>query len=139
MNIITVLLVQRLVAAVLLCGVYKSEVDYLNPFLAVLLDMQMHTLGGRMEIAALSPAPLQVSYLVFPGTSGARFFQYLLADAVVAPAEHAPYYSEALLLLPPSYQVSFYDRYEPAEALRALFGDVAESGREREMVAALRR
>lgn len=107
--------------------------------LAVLLDMQMHTLGGRMEIAALSPAPLQVSYLVFPGTSGARFFQYLLADAVVAPAEHAPHYSEALLLLPPSYQVSFYDRYEPAEAHRALFGDVAESGREREMVAALRR
>lgn len=54
MNIITVLLVQRLVAAVLLCGVYKSEVDYLNPFLAVLLDMVESYSTNTIEKSILS-------------------------------------------------------------------------------------
>ncbi len=80
--------------------------------LDVLLDLQMHTLGHRLEVAALRPAALQVNYLVFPGSSGAAFFDFLVADRVVAPPEHAPHYSEALLLLPPTYQVSFYDSLE---------------------------
>lgn len=78
--------------------------------LDILLDMQLHTLGHRLEITAHRPAPIQINYLVYPGTSGAAFFNYIIADAVVTPAEHAPHYSESLLLLPPTYQVSFFDR-----------------------------
>ena len=78
--------------------------------LHLLLDMQLHTLGHRFEITAHKPAPVQINYLVYPGTSGANFMNYIIADPVVIPAEQASFYSESLLLLPPTYQVSFYDR-----------------------------
>ena len=77
----------------------------------ILLDMQLHTLGHRLLITAAQPAPLQINYLVYPGTSGASFLQYLLTDRTVTPAEHSVFYSESLLMLPSTYQVSFYDRY----------------------------
>ena len=77
----------------------------------ILLDMQIHTLGHRLQITAAQPAPIQMNYLVYPGTSGASFLQYIVSDRIVTPAEHAPYYSEAYLMLPSSYQMSFYDRY----------------------------
>jgi hypothetical protein len=93
----------------------------------VLLDLQIHTLGSRLEITASGVAPTVVNYLVYPGTSGARFYDYLVADEVVVPAEHAPHYSEALLLLPPTYQVSGYEEYEiPLE--RELFVTAEERG-----------
>lgn len=77
-----------------------------NDSLDLLLDMQLHTLGHRMEITATRLASTQVSYLVFPGTSGATFLDYIIGDRVVTPPEHAGYYSESLLLMPPTYQVS---------------------------------
>ena len=77
----------------------------------ILLDMQLHTLGHRLHITAAQPAPVQMNYLVYPGTSGASFLQYLVTDRVVTPAQHAAHYSEAFLMLPSTYQISFYDRY----------------------------
>lgn len=77
----------------------------------VLYDMQVHTLGNRLKALSFRPAPVQVNYLVYPGTSGTLFLDYLVADRVVAPAEHARWYSEALMLLPPSYQMSYYTRH----------------------------
>ena len=75
----------------------------------VLLDMQVHTLGNRMMIPALQPAAVQVNYLVYPGTSGTSFLHSIVADRVVLPAEHGKHYTESVLLLPPSYQISYYD------------------------------
>lgn len=77
----------------------------------ILLDMQVHTLGNRMMILAHQPAYLQVNYLVYPGTSGAPFLDHIVVDHIVAPPEHAQYYSESYLLLPPTYQISYYDRH----------------------------
>ena len=74
----------------------------------ILIDLQGHTLGGRPEIGARRPAPIQVSYLIFPGTSGAGWLDYLIADSAVTPAEHAAAYSERLCLMPATYQVNFY-------------------------------
>lgn len=82
----------------------------------ILLDLQIHTLGSRLEITASGAAPTAVNYLVYPGTSGARFYDYLVADAVVVPPEQAVFYSERLLLVPPTYQVSGYDHYAIAPA-----------------------
>jgi predicted O-linked N-acetylglucosamine transferase (SPINDLY family) len=93
----------------------------------ILLDLQIHTLGSRLEITSSGVAPTAVNYLVYPGTSGARFYDYLVADEVVVPAEHAQYYSEALLLLPPTYQVSSYEAYQiPTD--RVKFASRAERG-----------
>lgn len=75
----------------------------------VLLEMQLHTLGHRLQITAHNPAPVQVSYLVYPGTAGATsFLSHIIADKTVIPIElHSVHYSEKMLLLPETYQVSF--------------------------------
>jgi predicted O-linked N-acetylglucosamine transferase (SPINDLY family) len=82
-------------------AIARAEVD-------ILVDLQGHTLGGRPEVGARRAAPIQVSYLIFPGTSGAGWLDYLIADSAVAPAEHAAHYSEKLVLLPTTYQVSCF-------------------------------
>ncbi len=77
---------------------------------------------------AQRPAPIMVSLLIFPGTSGARWVDYLVADRLVAPPEHAGYYSEKLVFMPNSYQVRVRPiplitcaRYSPRLAVRAQY------------------
>jgi len=89
----------------------------------VLVEMQMHTMSNRLEITARRPAPVAINYLIYPGTGGASFLDSLLVDNVVVPPEHAPMYTEKLLVLPPTYQISFYHREAPS-ALPALTRDV---------------
>jgi len=72
----------------------------------ILIDLKGHTGGARLEICALRPAPVQVTYLGFPGTSGARFFDYVIADRVVIPEEHLPFYSEQVAYMPHTYQAN---------------------------------
>lgn len=72
----------------------------------ILVDLKGHTKGARLGILACRPAPIQVHYLGYPGTTGADFIDYLITDKVVTPIEHAPYYSENLVFLPNSYQVN---------------------------------
>jgi len=73
--------------------------------------MQGFTLGGRPELTARLLSPIQVNYLIFPGTSGASFMHYLVGDKYVTPPEHAEYYTEKLAILPQSYQINFYKRH----------------------------
>ena len=79
--------------------IYKDKVD-------ILVDLKGYTEGTRLSICALRPAPVQVSYLGFPGTTGADFFDYIITDKIVTPEEHAPYYSEKFAYLPHCYQVN---------------------------------
>jgi protein O-GlcNAc transferase len=79
--------------------IYADEVD-------ILVDLKGHTRGARLGILASRPAPIQVHYLGFPGTTGADFIDYLITDRIVTPVEHASYYSEKLVYLPHSYQVN---------------------------------
>ncbi len=58
----------------------------------------------RMEIFALRPAPIQVNYLGWPGTTGARFMDYIMADPIVIPDESRQYFEEAVVQLPECYQ-----------------------------------
>jgi predicted O-linked N-acetylglucosamine transferase (SPINDLY family) len=79
--------------------------------LDIILDMQMYTLGHRAEILARCVSPIQINYLVYPGSSGSSFLETIVVDKIVAPPEQAVYFTEKLLILPTSYQVSYYDRY----------------------------
>jgi predicted O-linked N-acetylglucosamine transferase (SPINDLY family) len=72
----------------------------------ILIDLKGHTRHNRLEIAALRPAPLQVAWLGFPGTSGADFFDYIIADDIVTPTQSARFYSESLAVMPHCYQVN---------------------------------
>ncbi|MEG1932843.1 MAG: hypothetical protein RR075_07010, partial [Pygmaiobacter sp.] len=70
----------------------------------VLVDLQGFTQGCRLEIFTMRPAPVQVTYLGFPGTTGLDCIDYVLGDPVVTPLEQAPYYAEKICQLPDTYQ-----------------------------------
>ncbi|MEQ1715200.1 MAG: tetratricopeptide repeat protein [Hyphomicrobium sp.] len=80
----------------------------------VLVDLKGYTRGARQEIPALRPAPVQVGYLGYPATSGAKYIDYILADAVVAPLAHQPQYSEQIIHLEHCYQPN--DRHRKIDA-----------------------
>jgi predicted O-linked N-acetylglucosamine transferase (SPINDLY family) len=70
----------------------------------ILVDLKGHTEGARLGILARHPAPLQVAFLGYPGTNGADFIDYAIADRhVVTPASQVQF-RERLVLLPDSYQ-----------------------------------
>ncbi|KAJ8577377.1 hypothetical protein ON010_g1829 [Phytophthora cinnamomi] len=76
----------------------------------IIMDAQGHTRRGRMQIVAARPAPIVVNYLVYPGTSGAPFVDYVIVDKYVAPPEElAAAFTEKLVVMPNSYQVNYYD------------------------------
>jgi protein O-GlcNAc transferase len=72
----------------------------------IAVDVKGHTLGGRPRIFAYRPAPVQVSFLAYPGTLGADFMDYIVADRHVIPDEDRIHYAEQVIYLPGSYQVN---------------------------------
>lgn len=70
----------------------------------ILVDLSMFTRSHRPGIPALRPAPVQAAWLGLPSTTGAPWFDYLLADDIVAPPEHADRFTETLVHLPCGYQ-----------------------------------
>ncbi|MFN3399617.1 MAG: glycosyltransferase, partial [Ferrovibrio sp.] len=74
--------------------------------LDIAIDLKGYTLNARAGIFASRVAPLQASYLGYPGTMGAGFIDYIIADGVVIPPEHDAHYTEAVVRLPGSYQVT---------------------------------
>ena len=82
----------------------------------IAIDLQGHTTGSRPGILAHRPAPVQVSYLGYPGTSGAEFIDYVIADAFVVPAEQKRFFSEQVVHLPDCFQVNDHQRVSPASA-----------------------
>ncbi len=72
----------------------------------ILVDLNGYCGEMRPGIFAHRPAPVQVSYLAYPGTTGAPCMNYILADRVVIPEDEEKFYSEKVALLPQSYQVN---------------------------------
>lgn len=70
----------------------------------VLIDLKGHTNNARPGIAAHRPAPVQAQWLGYPGSMGAAFIDWIIADAVVAPLDRAAEFSERIIRLPGSYQ-----------------------------------
>ena len=66
--------------------------------------MKGYTAGARTGISARRPAPVQVSFLGFPGTMGADFIDYIIADPFVLPMDQQEWYSEKIVHLPHCYQ-----------------------------------
>jgi predicted O-linked N-acetylglucosamine transferase (SPINDLY family) len=69
----------------------------------ILVDLAGHTAKNRLPLFALKPAPIQVSWLGFFGTTGLGAMDYVLGDQVVAPAGDEAYFTEALWRLPGCY------------------------------------
>ena len=72
----------------------------------ILIDLQGQTAGARPNMLAYRPAPVQITYLGQPATTGFPFIDYVIADKFLIPEESAKYYSEKPLYMPDVYQVS---------------------------------
>ena len=72
----------------------------------VLYDLRGWGGGGMPEVLARRPAPVQVNWLAYPGTSGAAWIDYVLADRFVLPPALAPHFSEQVAWLPRCFQPS---------------------------------
>jgi protein O-GlcNAc transferase len=77
----------------------------------ILVDLKGYTADDRPHIAASRPAPIQVNWLGFPGTMGADWIDYLIADPCIVPPEHDADYAEKVVRLPHCYQPN--DRRRP--------------------------
>jgi predicted O-linked N-acetylglucosamine transferase (SPINDLY family) len=88
----------------------------------ILIELSGHTSSARLDIAALRPAPLQLHWLGYPGSIGADFLDYLIADRNVAPDSHLAFYAEKVLRLPNSYQVNNGEQVTAGGMTRAQCG-----------------
>jgi predicted O-linked N-acetylglucosamine transferase (SPINDLY family) len=66
----------------------------------ILVDLTGYTAKGRTEILAYRPAPVQVNFLGYPGTMGADFIDYLIADPICIPAQAEAGFREKIVRLP---------------------------------------
>ena len=89
----------------------------------IAVDLKGFTQHSRPGIFAHHPAPIQVSYLGFPGTMGADYIDYIIGDHTVTPPEHDAFYAEKVVRLPDSYQVNDRQRViAPETPTRAACG-----------------
>ena len=72
----------------------------------IAVDLKGFTDDARTGIFALRPAPIQVNYLGYPGTMGARYIDYIIADPIVIPHDQRDAYAENVVYLPHCYQVN---------------------------------
>jgi predicted O-linked N-acetylglucosamine transferase (SPINDLY family) len=72
----------------------------------IAVDLMGHTELSRLSIFARRAAPIQVSYLGYPATTGAPYMDYILADSYVIPESLQSAYSESVVYLPHCFQVN---------------------------------
>lgn len=91
--------------------VYADGID-------VLVDLMGFTDKNRFGVFARRPAPVQVTYLGFPGATGADFIDYVISDPVVTPDSSKPFYTEKFCRLPDTYQCNDNARLTASNDLR---------------------
>ena len=77
----------------------RDEID-------IAVDLDGYTADAAAGNLALRPAPVQVNYLGFPGTMGAAYIDYILADRIVIPEDEQSHYSEKIVYLPDTYHAN---------------------------------
>ncbi|HEY3900885.1 MAG TPA: tetratricopeptide repeat protein [Chthoniobacter sp.] len=69
----------------------------------LLFDLEGHNAGNRLLTFARKPAPVQITWLDYVGTTGLAAIDYILADSRQIPPEAEPFYSEKVLRMPDDY------------------------------------
>lgn len=96
--------------------------------LDIAIDLKGYTKNARAQLFVERVAPVQIGYLGYPGSVGADFLDYMIADAVVVPEGDEALYDERILRLPGSYQANDDRRAIATDTRdRASFGLPAEA------------
>ena len=74
--------------------------------LDIAIDVNGFIKNCRPNIFALKAAPMQINYLAFPNTMGVNYINYIIADKILIPNQSQKFYSEKIIYLPNSYQIS---------------------------------
>ena len=88
----------------------------------LLVDLKGATYDTLLPVLAQRPAPLQVSWLGFPGSTGAPFIDYFIGDPVTTPLADSAHFSEKIAQLPHCYQPNDAHRALPRPTARAQWG-----------------
>jgi len=88
----------------------------------LLIDLMGHTRGHRLGVFAAQPAPVQMAYLGYPGTTGSGFIDYFVGDAIATPLAHEAQFSEKIVQLPGCFQPNGRWRPLPQPMARAEAG-----------------
>ncbi len=88
----------------------------------ILIDLDGYCEGSRPQLLALRPAPLIVNWLAYPGSLGAPWCEYLIADHFLVPEQQRQHYSERIAWMPRCYQPSDTTRAVALPPDRAHFG-----------------
>lgn len=72
----------------------------------IAVDLMGHTDHSSLAVFAFRPAPIQVSYLGYAGTTGADYIDYILADRFVIPEDQRQFYSEKSVYLPDTFMAA---------------------------------
>jgi protein O-GlcNAc transferase len=76
----------------------------------IAVDLKGYTQETRSSIFKYRNAPIQINYLGYPGTMGADFIDYIIADPQVIPEDQRGFYTESVIYLPHSYQPNDSER-----------------------------
>jgi len=90
--------------------------------LDLLIDLKGYTLGDRLAIMARRPCAVQATWLGYPGTTAAAFIDYVIADPVVIPESHEPWYTERVARMPMCYQPNDRARVVAEPKRRSTYG-----------------
>ena len=74
-----------------------------NDQLDIAIDLMGYTSYNKMNIFSYRIAPIQISYLGYPGTTGSNQIDYLISDKIIIPNEYKKYYSEKIIYMPNSF------------------------------------
>jgi predicted O-linked N-acetylglucosamine transferase (SPINDLY family) len=78
--------------------IYEDKID-------ILFDLNGHTDGSRLDVFTLNPAPVQITYMGYPNTTGLKSMHYRLTDNISDHPESKQKYSEKLVYLPSFFLV----------------------------------
>ena len=94
----------------------------------IAIDLGGYTQDSRTGIFAMRCAPIQISYLGFPGTMGVDYIDYIIADKTMIPKESQQHYSEKIIYLPHSFQVNDSKRVASKKAFTRAEVGLPDSG-----------
>lgn len=94
----------------------------------IAIDLTGLTADARLDVFAHRAAPVQINFLGYPGTLGAEYIDYIIADRILIPKEAQQHYAEKVLYLPNSYQPNDTKRKISGKAFTRADAGLPESG-----------